>query len=71
MPRPLLITSRHTGWQLVYGLRTDLFPSGDEQQHALGCLDAPTAIPGGPLRLCPEYRSVICVSETAILRAGD
>lgn len=40
-------TTRHTGWQLAYGLRTDLYPSGYEFQSALGSLDAPTSMSAG------------------------
>lgn len=44
---PITYTARFTGWQLVFGLRTDLFRNGYEQQRTLGCLDAPTSFPAG------------------------
>jgi hypothetical protein len=71
MPIPIYSTSRHTGWQLVFGLRTDQYSLGYETQSVIGCLDAPTSMPGGALRLDPKYQRAICVSETPILRFGD
>lgn len=47
MPLRLIPGSRHTGWQLVYGLRTDQYSAGYEFQSALGCLDATTSMPAG------------------------
>lgn len=63
-------TCRFTGWQLVYGLREDLYRSGFSGQRDLGCLDAPTALPGGAVHI--DEITVIgrFVSESAILREG-
>jgi len=53
---PLYSPRRLTGWQCVYGLRLDLYRHGYKLQYELGCLDAPTSLPGG---------SIIDVEETS------
>ena len=47
--------SRHTGWQLVYGLRLDQYANGDHFQSELGCLDAPTAMAAGSVSEVKSY----------------
>lgn len=73
MPRPIICTARFTGWQLVYGLRADLFPTGDAQQRVLGCLDAPTSMPAGAIVAVTDtqFPLIRWANETCFLRAGD
>jgi len=47
--KPIYYTRRFTGWQCVFGLRTDLYSHGDSLQYELGCLDAPTSMPAGSI----------------------
>lgn len=54
MPKPPINTTytrRFTGWQLVCGLRRDAYPCGHAIQYELGCLDAPTSLPGGSVQV--------------------
>lgn len=64
-------TLRFTGWQLVYGLRQDLYLDGFASQRDLGCIDALTAMPGGAVRNS-ELKSTGCryACEVGILREG-
>lgn len=71
--RPRLYpTSRHTGWQIVYGLRTDQFGLGYESQSTLGCLDATTSMPAGSVVGVDDYSisNVRFVCERTTLRPG-
>lgn len=58
---------------MVFGLRPDCFPNGYANQAELGCLDAPTALPGGAVygvtdtRRAPWLRFV---NNRAVLRAA-
>lgn len=67
--RTVLITRRFTGWQLVYGLRSEIYRQGFENQRDLGCLDAPTSLPGGALRV-EQSPSNRFIHETGVLREG-
>lgn len=62
-------TRRFTGWQLVYGLRSEIYRQGFENQRDLGCLDAPTSLPGGALRV-EQSPSNRFIHETGVLREG-
>lgn len=68
----LVPTSRHTGWQIVYGLRTDTFPLGYENQSTLGCIDATTSMPAGSVVGAEDYLAfnVRFVCERTTLRLG-
>lgn len=72
MPLRLTPTSRHTGWQVVYGLRADQFSLGYEFQSTLGCLDATTSMPAGSVIGVADYplSGVRFVCERTVLRAG-
>lgn len=59
--------SRHTGWQLVYGLRPEFCGQDFRNQHDLGCLDAPTSIAGGALQV-DDYTNLRYASERGVLR---
>ena len=60
---------RFTGWQEVYGLRRDIYPCGYASQYDLGCLDATTSLPGGPLRV-ETTSSNRWAFENTVLREG-
>ena len=49
--RAVVMTRRFTGWQLCYGLRKDVWDTGHAFQRDLGCLDAPTSIAGGAVKV--------------------
>lgn len=68
----LIPTSRHTGWQVVFGLRTDLYGLGYEIQSLLGCLDATTSMPAGSVIGVADYplSGVRFVCERTVLRPG-
>lgn len=72
MPR-IYFTSRHTGWQLVFGLRTDLYEKGYAFQSTLGCLDATTSMPAGSVIgvLDTRFPPVRTVKERFVLRSSD
>lgn len=72
MPIPIRYTSRHTGWQLVYGLRTDQFGLGYESQSTLGCLDATTSMPAGSVVGITDIGrpKLRFVCERTVLRPG-
>lgn len=72
MPIPIRYTSRHTGWQLVYGLRTDQFGLGYESQSTLGCLDATTSMPAGSVVGITDigHPPLRFVCERTVLRPG-
>ena len=62
--------SRNTGWQFVYGLRSDMFGLGYESQYTIGCLDAPTSMAGGSVEGVTDYRAsgIRFISETPFFR---
>ncbi|RIX47477.1 MAG: hypothetical protein D3M94_07330 [Rhodocyclales bacterium GT-UBC] len=72
MPLKLYPSSRHTGWQVVFGLRTDMYGLGYESQSELGCLDATTSMPAGSVVGVTDFpiSNVRFVSERTILRSG-
>lgn len=50
--RTVMMTRRYTGWQLCYGLRKDVYgDNGYAFQRDVGCLDAPTSIAGGAVKV--------------------
>lgn len=72
MSRPIHPTSRHTGWQLVFGLRADQYGLGYESQSLLGCLDATTSMPAGSVIGVKDttYPPIRFVCERTVLRPG-
>ena len=70
MPKPVHYLSRHTGWQNVPELRKDLEPKGYAPQATLGCIDAPTSMPGGAVRVA-EFNSMRWAEERAVFRGGE
>ncbi len=68
MKRPVSFLSRHTGWQLVYGLRPD-FGGGYRRQSEVGCIDAPTSIAGGAVQV-DDYHTLRWAWERGVLRDG-
>ena len=69
-PKPTTYTRRFTGWQLVYGLRCDIYPQGQASQYEIGCLDAPTSLPGGTRRIEQYADGDRWVFENTVLRKG-